>query len=134
LDGRRGSRRDVAYQDSQLVIRRTSQPPGLRLTGAVDDSNVEAVGSLLDSTLRAHRRSDVHIDASELEFADVSGIRALVSTAERVEGGRHLILHGLPPLISKVISVVGWTDLPALTISDSDFPGGGVQPFDDTAE
>jgi len=134
LDRRRDSRRDVAYQDKQLVIRQTSQPLGLRLTGAVDDSNVEAVGGVLDSTLKAHRGCDVHIDASGLDFVDVSGIRALVSAAERVDGGRHLILYGVPPLISKLMSVVGWTDMPALTISDSEFPDNGVQRSDDSVE
>ena len=121
------------YQDKQLVITRSSRPVGLRLNGEVDASNVEAVSSVLNTTLRAHEGADVHVDLSGLEFSDVSGIRALVAAAEQVDGGRRLILYGLPPLMTKVMDVVGWTDLPALTISESKFPNGEEQSPDGSA-
>ena len=124
MERRRSASHGVAYQDKQLVITHSSRPVGLRLNGEVDASNVEAVSSVLNKTLQANEGGDVHIDLTGLEFSDVSGIRALVAAAEGVDGTRRLILYGLPPLMTKVMDVVGWTDLPALTISDSRFPNG----------
>ena len=133
MERRRATRRGVMYQDKQLVITQSSRPVGLRLNGEVDASNVEAVSSVLNTTLRTHDGADVHVDLSGLEFSDVSGIRALVAAAEQVDGSRRLILYGLPPLMTKVMDVVGWTDLPALTISESKFPNGEEQSPDGSA-
>jgi len=133
MERRRSASHGVAYQDKQLVITQSSRPVGLRLNGEVDASNVEAVSSVLNTTLRTHDGADVHVDLSGLEFSDVSGIRALVAAAEQVDGSRRLILYGLPPLMTKVMDVVGWTDLPALTISESKFPNGEEQSPDGSA-
>lgn len=126
MDRRRSSnnRRDNAYHDKQLVVTATARPVGLRFVGAVDASNVEAVRRVLDTTLKQHPDTDVHIDVSGLEFADVSGIRALVSAAESAEDSRRFVLHGLPPLVTRVMDVVGWSELPAMNISDQAFPDG----------
>jgi anti-anti-sigma factor len=121
---RSSSNRDHAYQDKQLVVTATARPVGLRFVGAVDTSNVEAVRRVLDTTLKQHPDMDVHIDVSGLEFADVSGIRALVSAAESAEDSRRFVLHGLPPLVTRVMDVVGWSELPALNISNEPFPDG----------
>ena len=105
---------DPLYADKQLVIRRTSTPDGLRITGVIDLFNVDAFARTLNSSLAGE--GDLHIDLSRLEFCDVSGIRVLVSAAQRVEGRRCLILQGLPPQLREVMKVVGWTDLPGLEI------------------
>ena len=134
MERRRSARRDVAYQDKQLVITKTTRPLGLRLAGAVDAANVDAVASVLGSTLRANPGAEVHVDVAGLEFSDVSGIRALVAAAEGADGDHHLVLHGIAPLMGKVMDVVGWTDLPSLTISEQDFPAAdGHQPAEDSA-
>ena len=106
------------YADKQLVIRRTSEPAGLSFNGIIDLFNVDSVAESLNSVLDGE--GDLHIDLSYLEFSDVSGIRALVSAAERVSGRRRLVLHGLPPQIRTVMTVVGWTNLPGLVIGESD--------------
>jgi hypothetical protein len=36
-----------------------------------------------------------------------------------------MIIHGLPPLMSRVMKVVGWSDLPTLVIAAEDFPQDG---------
>src|SRR5579859_802993 len=133
MERRRVARRGMVYQDKQLVITQSTRPVGLKLNGEVDASNVEAVSGVLSTTLRAHQGADVHIDLAGLEFSDVSGIRALVAAAEQLDGSRRMILYGLPPLMSKVMDVVGWTDMPALTISESRFPNGEEQSPDGTA-
>ncbi len=136
MERRKAANRDVVYQDKQLVVTQTSGPVGLRFLGAVDASNAEAVSGVLDSTMRADTSGDVHVDVTGLEFSDVSGIRALVAAAEKADGTRTLVLHGLPALMARVMEVVGWTELPALTISDAEFPYGdspGVGSVDGAA-
>ena len=105
---------DPLYADKQLVIRRTSTPDGLRITGVIDLFNVDSFARTLGASLVGE--GDLHIDLSRLEFCDVSGIRVLVSAAERVAGRSRLILHGLPPQLRTVMTVVGWADLPGLVI------------------
>jgi anti-anti-sigma regulatory factor len=123
---------DVVYADKQLVIARTSSPPGLSLTGAIDYHNAEAVASALSSELvtagdvsivladAITGNGDLHLDLTRLEFTDVTGIRALVRIAENAGDGRRLVLRGLPPRIRTVIAVVGWGDLPSLIIDESE--------------
>ena len=125
MERRKGTGQDVVFRDKQLVVSRLFEPPGLRLVGQVDASNVEGLQNVLQSTLGEAREDSVlHLDLTRLEFSDVSGIRAIVSTAERADGQYRLVLHGLPPLMSRVMGVVGWSELPALEISDESMPSG----------
>jgi anti-anti-sigma factor len=124
MERRRSTKLDTVYKDRQLVISRSARPSGLRLIGAVDASNVESVMKVLASALNGDSDHDVHIDLARLEFADVSGIRALVQAAERADDRHRMIIHGLPPLMEKVMNVVGWTGLRALSISEATFPDG----------
>lgn len=107
---------EPVYSDKQLVIRQTIPPDGLSCRGVIDVSNVDSVAATLASHLDGD--SDVHIDLSQVEFCDVSGIRALVSISGRLTDGRRLVLHGLPPLLAKVMTLVGWGELPTLQICD----------------
>jgi anti-anti-sigma factor len=116
---------DVAYRDKQLVVWHIMRPSGLRLVGAIDASNVHQVEEVLASALNGESDYDVHIDLSLIEFVDVSGIRAIVAAAEKADGHHRMIIHGLPPLMSKVMRVVGWSDLPTLVIAAEDFPQEG---------
>lgn len=108
----------IVYADKQLVIRRTSAPDGLLLTGVIDLYNVDHFARSLNSSLAG--AGDLHIDLNRLEFCDVSGIRALISAAERLDGHRRLVLHGLAPQLRTVMTLVGWTELPGLAIGDPD--------------
>ncbi len=102
------------YGDRQLVIRHTIPTNGLSLAGIIDIHNADQVADALASQLDGS--GDLHLELSRVEFADVSGIRALVSAAEDACGRRRLVLHGLPPLLHKVMTVVGWADLPGLEL------------------
>ena len=104
------------YEDKQLVIRHTEPPNGLSFSGVVDLFNADAVARSLSAELAQH--GDLHIDVSKVEFCDVSGIRALVSAAEGANGSGRLVLHGLPPLLQRVMTVVGWGELPGLELCD----------------
>jgi anti-anti-sigma factor len=102
------------YTDKQLVVRHTVPASGLSFSGVLDIFNADSVAACLSSQLEG--QGDLHIDLSKVEFCDVSGIRALVFAAESAGDGRRLVLHGLPPLLQKVMRVVGWGDLPTLAL------------------
>jgi STAS domain len=120
---------DEVYLDKQLVITRTGSPGGLSVTGSIDYYNAEAVAEVLTHELHSAvpggdglsdaitGNGDLHIDVTLLEFADVTGIRALVRIAES-GSGRRLVLRGLPPRIRTVITVVGWSDHPNLVLEE----------------
>jgi anti-anti-sigma factor len=105
---------DVVYVDKQLVIQRTSA--GLRVSGVIDNYNVDSFSRSLNASLEGE--GDLDVDLSELEFCDVSGIRALVRAAECLDGQRRLVLHGLPQQLRTVMTLVGWTDMPGLVIGE----------------
>jgi anti-anti-sigma factor len=125
-DRRRSARNEVVFRDKQLVVTRTFRPEGLRLVGSVDASNVDGLTHVLETSFTEDGGDHaVHIDLTRLEFTDVSGIRALVSSAERANGKYRMVLHGLPPLMGRVMNVVGWSEMPSLEISSDGFPGDG---------
>ena len=135
MERRKGSRNTVVFRDRQLVITRTFRPDGLRLVGQVDASNVDGLQGALDGTIGSDGMGDVfHLDLKRLEFSDVSGIRSLVGAAERAGGKRRIVLHGLPPLMGRVMNVVGWSELPSLEISEEAFPVDGTAPSGEQGE
>lgn len=104
------------YADKQLVVLRTSIPPGIRFAGEIDASNSHSVGASV-AAAAAHGR-DLHVDVSSLLFCDISGIRELVAAAERLQAGRRMLLHGMPSRLETVIRVVGWNELPTLVVCE----------------
>jgi anti-anti-sigma factor len=105
---------DPVYDNGRLRVTRTLHPPTLSLTGEIDQWNARSVARGLQAALE--REGDVHLDLSGVAFCDVEGIRALVTTAEGLSDGRHVVIHGLPAQLRKVIRLVGWDSHPALVI------------------
>ena len=103
----------AVYRDRQLVVTRTSNPPGLRFVGELDLNNSHAIShALQDSRESTH---NPHMDLRGLIFCDVSAIRALVNIARLVGPDRRLLLHGLPEDLERVIRVTGWSEEPGLS-------------------
>jgi len=92
-----------------LLVTRTAAPAGLRLTGEIDESNVDQVAA----ALAEHRdgRRPLHLDVSEVTFCDVSGMRAVVSSARE----RPIVLHGIPAQLEKILNLTGWAEAPGLS-------------------
>lgn len=101
------------YADKQLVVTRTLEPYGLCFSGEIDITNTSAVAHSL--SMAFVRTGHMHLDVSGLIFCDISGIRSFVEAAEAMDGGR-LMLHGLPPLLQKVLKVTGWSDMDSLVL------------------
>ena len=101
------------YADKQLLVTRTLEPYGLCFSGEIDMTNSHAVRQSL--SMAFVRTGDMHLDLRSLIFCDISGIRSFVDAAEAMDGGR-LLLHGLPPLLQKVMAVTGWSDMESLVL------------------
>ena len=102
------------YADRQLVIRHTIPTNGLSFAGTIDVMNADQVAAALLSQLGEGQ--PLHLELSRVEFSDVSGIRAFVLAAESASERSPIVLHGLPALLQRVMTVVGWADLPGLEI------------------
>jgi anti-anti-sigma factor len=102
------------YADKHLVVTRTKNPEGLRFAGEIDISNSDAVAHAVRLTLADS--GDPHLDLSRLSFCDISGIRALVEMAMGLDGGRTMLLHGLPEQLQTVMRATGWSGLPSLVL------------------
>jgi anti-anti-sigma regulatory factor len=71
----------------------------LRLTGELDYMSAETVGRLLD----AHCRGRLRVDASDLGFVDLLGMRAL-----RGKPARPLTIIGASPSMRRLVALLGW--------------------------
>jgi anti-anti-sigma factor len=107
---------EVLYEDSQLVIRQTIPPHGLSLSGTIDLSNVEGVKGVL--VAQALVRPELHLELSRVQFIDVSGIRALAEGGRRANGNGRLVLHGLPPFLKRVMTIIGWDQMKNVIICE----------------
>ncbi|MGH7765132.1 MAG: STAS domain-containing protein [Candidatus Dormibacteraceae bacterium] len=117
------------FVDKQVVISRDAFGT-LSIAGSIDHFNSDAIaawlasqmqgvnggGEIMDGDSNVTRQGDLVVELGRLEFSDVSGIRALVRVAENARDGRRLVLRGLPPQIARVMSVVGWSELPSLVV------------------
>src|SRR6266498_3074415 len=105
--------------DHGLRITRRRSPPGLRLQGEVDRSNLSSLAAALAGVVETS--GDVHLDLTALEFIDVAGLRLLTEEARRMPAGRYLVLDGVAPYVRRILALVGWDQAPGLKI-------GGGQP------
>lgn len=105
------------YADSQVTIS-SGGPACFTLSGEVDAWNVVAVTETLSRHLPP---GDVSLDLTDLSFADVETIRALVSLADGMDDGRRIVIHGLPSRLSRVLELVGWSNMPRF-VYESDGP------------
>jgi anti-anti-sigma regulatory factor len=117
----------TVYSDNRLVITRTVWPGALSISGSIDHLNADDVARALIAELQTAddgggelsyggSGTQLCVDLSRLEFVDTCGIKALVKVAKGAGNGQRLVLQGLPPLIRKVMLVVGWGDLPGLVL------------------
>jgi anti-anti-sigma regulatory factor len=95
------------YEDSLLRISKTFSPPGLRLEGTVDASNVDAVARALMANVDG--TGEFRLDLSGLLFCDLGGMRAIVEAAQKLRHGRKLYLDGIPDHLERTIVLARWT-------------------------
>jgi anti-anti-sigma factor len=85
-------------------------PGALRLSGAVDVSNVRSLSSALRAT--AEGRAMLLLDLAELEFIDVAGMRAIERAAQGIAArGGELTVLSPRPLVARMIAMMGMDGL-----------------------
>jgi anti-anti-sigma regulatory factor/anti-sigma regulatory factor (Ser/Thr protein kinase) len=83
-------------------------PEGVSLHGELDARNADLLGATLEAALDG--AGEQHVDASGLFFCSLSGLRALVRTAQRLRPGARLVIHGMPEQTRRAMGLVGWAD------------------------
>jgi anti-anti-sigma regulatory factor len=97
-----------------LRITSTSNPPGLTITGEIDESSYPV---LLDSLAAAAGHLEIHIDLSGVTYCDLAGLRAIICLTEpssRRLPARRVVLHAVPQRFREVLQILGWDAIPGI--------------------
>ena len=105
------------HGDRLLRITPSLEPPGLRLEGEVDASNIVALAAALAIAVAA--LPEVHLDLAGLESIDLAGVCLLARTARSLPQGGALVLHPLPSHLRRVVRLAGWDQTPGLRLGGS---------------
>ncbi|MEU5665136.1 MEDS domain-containing protein [Streptomyces longwoodensis] len=110
------------YEDAQLrlVPAFRSGRHALRVVGTVDHRSTATLAAALETLL--DRPGDLYVDMAELEFIDLAGVRVLAHAADRMAAGRRLHVVHLAPLMAQVVRLVGFDDIPALSVATAEDP------------
>jgi anti-anti-sigma regulatory factor len=79
--------------------------PWLRLAGEGDYTSMAELARALADALAEHQ--DVHIDASRLEFVELSGARWLIDAAARLRSKRRIVLHQPRRAVRGLFEILG---------------------------
>ncbi|TDC94315.1 MEDS domain-containing protein [Actinomadura sp. 7K507] len=109
--GRAGA--DAVFDDGVLTIVPLFAPPGLRLSGAIDESTLPA----LVEALRDVDDGAAHLclDLSRLDFCDLDGLRTLIRANETSSVlDRQVILRSMPGCMELMLRASGWDTAPGI--------------------
>jgi len=123
------------YDDGVLRITATDDPPGLAMAGEIDESTYAGLCSALDKLTDSP--AEVHVSLAEVSYCDLAGLRAIVRITGAESngtgglsgnGGRRVVLHGVPLSLKAVLRIVGWDSIPGLAMDqpDSTVPPGSA--------
>lgn len=100
-------RADAVFDDGVLTIVPLFAPPGLRLSGEIDESTLPGlVGALRDFDGGA---AHLCLDLSRLDFCDLDGLRALIRANETSTVlDRQVILRSMPGCVELLLRASGW--------------------------
>jgi anti-anti-sigma regulatory factor len=124
------------YDDGLLRITRTA-PFVTRVSGEIDFSNRHLVRGIIDKeldqalrTLRHNGEIEVHLES--LRFADVTAIVQFLQAAEGFPQTHRLVLHGVQPVVRRVLERCGAAFTTQLALRDTapgpDVPGADPRP------
>jgi len=101
----------------RLVVARTMEPAGFRLTGELDVATAPQLTDALEPALR--RGGDVTLDLSDLSFMDSTGLQVLIGSAISLDGNGRLILRSPGNLVRTILQLAIHTDkLANLVVED----------------
>ncbi|WP_202637702.1 STAS domain-containing protein [Bailinhaonella thermotolerans] len=115
-----------SYDDGQLRVTLTDDPPRVTVYGTVDLSNVAFFGCLLGTAGRLWA-GDLVVDVGGLEFIDVGGLRVLAALALTEHArDRRLVLLRASPYLRHLLTMADWHATPGLELADA--PGDPPAP------
>src|SRR2546421_2476292 len=106
----------VVFDDGMLEVARAGGPPRLLLSGEIDASNADALTHLL--ARESAGREPLSVDLSGILFCDLAGLRAILSAAQRFEGGSSLGLYGMPHQVRRTMELAGFSPPANLVVYD----------------
>lgn len=119
----------AVYDDGVLRITNTDDPPGLAISGEIDESTYDGLVGALGEV--AHGPAEVHVSLGGVSYCDLAGLRAIVCVTGADRGGgdaRRVVLHEVPPQLAAVLRIVGWDSTPGLAV---DQPAGSPDSLAD---
>lgn len=105
------------FDNGTLRISPTFTPPGLALSGAIDESTYRGLD---DALLAAGARTGhLCLDLSGLTFCDMAGLRALIGAGQSATGmDRQVILRDMPEYMALMMRIAGWDELPGVYVEE----------------
>jgi anti-anti-sigma regulatory factor len=100
--------------DGNLRITPTSSPPGLAITGEIDEPSYGDLAAALERLTAGP--GEIHVDLAGVEYCDLVGLRAIVGLtgANDQDHSRRVVLHNVPPHVRTVLGILGWDCTPGL--------------------
>ena len=107
------------FDDGALRITHTSNPPGLSITGDVDEFTYSGLMSALENFTNGP--AEIYVDLAGMQYCDFAGLRAIIgltSVAGRScgQGTRRVVLHELASHFRAALCIVGWDATPGLVL------------------
>jgi ABC-type transporter Mla MlaB component len=128
----------AVYDDGVLRITGTTNPPGLAITGEIDESGYAALLNALRAV--ADGQAEVHLSLGGVRYCDLAGLRAIVCVTGASgceEGGngycagaRAVVLHEVPAQLITVLRIVGWDATPGLILDPPEAGGPSASVAD----
>ncbi len=100
--------------DGVLRVATLNSPPGLAITGEIDEGSYPA---LLETLAQVAGHAEVHLNLAGVTYCDLAGLRAIIGLAGAGRG-RQVVLHDIPPRLRTVLDIVGWDATPGLVIDE----------------
>jgi ABC-type transporter Mla MlaB component len=102
-----------------LRITRTINPPGLAISGDIDEFTYSGLLSALADI--AGEAAEIHVDMARVQYCDLAGLRAIIALTRtsgygQEQRGRRVVLDGIPPQLRAVLGIVGWDATPGLAL------------------
>jgi hypothetical protein len=119
----------AVYDDGVLRITSMDDPPGLAITGEIDESTYDGLVGALGRLTRGP--AEVHFSLGGVRYCDLAGLRAIVCVTGAGTGGadcngggdaRRVVLHAVPPQLASVLRIVGWDSTPGLAMDQQPKP------------
>lgn len=109
---------DDLHDDGVLRITPTFTPPGLALSGAIDESTLPALHEALAHAAR--RDGHLCLDLSGLAFCDTEGLRVILETRKAGDGlDRQVVLRSVPAYLALMLRIAGWDRIPGVFVEEA---------------